>query len=200
MQIVEGVIKAMKQQIEKYGLELLQRYPDDLLVYDRSMLEQFITPGISIAWMVGNSHSHICPLGLHSAKNEEVTYHLNMSSDDRFFVIRFTNREEFQFKELDRKGYAALQNTRVPYQSTGSVTDYWLERGKERVGYVHLEPVGKLGSPAYDMQITPMASASEMDKRALQVWANHSAVAAAHTLFVRTNMIWMKPFREVQAA
>lgn len=57
--MIHAIIEAMRKEIAKYNLELLQRYPRDLEV-DKAMLERFAQPGMKIAWNVGDSHTHSC--------------------------------------------------------------------------------------------------------------------------------------------
>lgn len=61
--MIQAIIEAMKQEIAKYKLEVLQHYPKDLEI-DMATLERFAHPGMKIAWMVGDSHTHIAPLGV----------------------------------------------------------------------------------------------------------------------------------------
>lgn len=67
--MIQAIIEAMKNEIAKHKLELLQRYPMDLEL-DMAMLERFAQPGMKIAWMVGDSHTHSAVLGLHQSLNE----------------------------------------------------------------------------------------------------------------------------------
>ena len=71
--MIQAIIEAMKQEIAKYKLEVLQHYPKDLEI-DMATLERFAHPGMKIAWMVGDSHTHIAPLGVHQKLNEIPTY------------------------------------------------------------------------------------------------------------------------------
>ncbi len=50
--MIQTIIEAMKHEIAKYNLELLQRHAKDLDI-DMAMLERFASPGLRYAWMVG---------------------------------------------------------------------------------------------------------------------------------------------------
>ena len=115
--LVERIIEAAKAEIEKYALELLQRYPDDLLVHDRSALEIYAVGGARIGWMVGHSHTHLVPLGIHPGTNQEVTYLTNLANDDRFYeIVISSSGENFTMKEITREDFAGLARTPVRYQ------------------------------------------------------------------------------------
>ena len=51
MSIANKIIEAMLAEVERYKLELLQRYPDDLLVYDRMALARNAHAGAKFCWM-----------------------------------------------------------------------------------------------------------------------------------------------------
>lgn len=195
--LVNRLIDAMKQQIETYGLELLQRYPNDLLVHDRSVLERFATAGASIAWMVGHCHTHIVCLGLHQKENEMTAYLTNMGNDDRFYLIRIHTDDNFTFKEVDRKQFAALSNTPVSYSMDGVPEAFWLLRGNDRLGYCKVERTGTMQDLIHNVTITPVAGASALDIAALTMWSEKAAVKVAGSLFVRTVTTWAEPMRKV---
>jgi hypothetical protein len=192
---VDKVIEAMLGQIQKYGLELMQRYPDDLLVHDRYSLEKHAVPGAKIAWMVGHSHTHLVVLGLHAAGNEGVTFLTNLANDDRFYVMSVSGGEQFSLKEVEREEFTRLANTPVPYKREGSASDFWLYRGKERIGHVAVESAGTMMKPHVNAVITPVHGISKLDTSALDMWCNKATVEVSHSLFVRSTTTWAEPLR-----
>lgn len=199
--LVERIIEAAKTEIEKYALDLLQRYPDDLLVHDKSAFELYAVAGARIGWMVGHGHSHLVPLGIHPGTNQEVKYLLNLANDDRFYeIVVSASGDDFTMKEITREGFAELARTRVPYKREGGVTGFWLLRDGSRVGSVMSEAIGNVCSPKYRATITPVAGITEADKAALEMWCQKSIVEAAGTLFVRSVVEVAPPIRLAHAA
>lgn len=193
--LVDKVIEAMLEKIQQHGLELMQRYPDDLLKHDRYSLEKHAVPGAKIAWMVGHSHTHLVVLGLHAKENEGVTYLTNLANDDRFYVISFSGGEQFSLKEVDREGFKLLASTYIPYKREGSASDFWLLHGKERIGHIAIERTGTMNEPRVEAVITPVSGISRLDHSALDMWCNKATVEVTHSLFVRSSTTWADPLK-----
>jgi hypothetical protein len=199
--IVDSILDAMRAEIAKYSLELLQRYPDDLLVHDRRMLSQFAVPGAQIAWMVGHSHTHLVRLGISEKENQGVRYLTNLGSADRFYVLSIRSHgDAFVLSEISRHAFEALGSVRVAYAREGGVTAFWLLRDGVRVGSVSLESVGNLAQPHYKAMITPSYGISPLDRAALDLWCEQSIIEAARTLFVRYDVTVCNPLRLPLAA
>ena len=47
--LVQKILTAMHSVIEKFELELMLNFPDDLLVHDRNILKRLAVPGAKIA-------------------------------------------------------------------------------------------------------------------------------------------------------
>lgn len=197
---VEKILDAMKGIITKYGLELLERYPDDLLVHDKAMLERGAVPGAQIAWMVGHSHTHLVNLGLHPKENENVEYLTNLANDDRFFVLTIGHGDAFRMTEMNRKDFANLSRTAVPYKRQGEPAGFWLYRHESRIGHVALERVGAFQENRISAAITPAAGITDLDRAALEMWCSKSAVEMTHTLFVRSEITWNTPLLLLEQA
>ena len=201
--LVDLIIDAMKKEIEKYSLELLQRYPNDLLVIDRARLERYAVPGAHIAWMVGHSHTHLSVLGLHPKENETVTYVTNLSNDDRFYQIKinpYNVLPEFTMKEISSSDYGGLIRVRVPYSCEGNMDGFWLMKEGRRIGSIVLTSVGTLCKPQYKVLMTPVAGITELDLTALYEWSGKAVVKAAHTLFVCYDIEEAAPIHLLAAA
>lgn len=197
--MIELILNEMKRLIEVNNFDLLRRYPDDLLVHDRATLERVAHRGASIAWMVGHSHTHIAPLGIHRKSNEMVTYLTDLSEDDRFYCIKVGNGT-FLIKEVGRDGFRSLVSTPVPYNRKGSVDNFWLFKDNEKIGHCAININGSFESRYYSVKITPMYEISSMDKAALHKWASHGVTELAHTLFVKYEIVWDEPFHLKLAA
>jgi hypothetical protein len=193
----------MKEEIRKYELEVLQRYPNDLLVHDRHMLERALQPGARLGWMVGHSHTHLVPLGLSTKENENVTYLTNLASEDRFYLIRVGHKGDVKLSEVDREAFKALSHTPVPYEmeSNGDFGQFWLLKNKARIGHIHIDRTGDWQSRLYSATLTPVESTTAaIDRVALELWANQSMVKMAGTLFVKTQINWADVIRTPLAA
>lgn len=195
MNLVDRLVKAMQDEIEKHGLELLQRYPNDLLVHDRAVLDWAAVPGMEIAWMCGHSHTHIVPLGLHDEESDMVSCLLNMSKDDRFYLIK-VGQDGFAFKEVTREAFGALANTPGKYQADGGMRGFWLKRrDMSKVGTVEVISEGNWQNVVYKARIAPLAGISPMDKAALNVWCSYAIREVAGSLFAKSEITWAEPIR-----
>jgi len=199
-QIVEAIMAFMAAQIEKYSLELMQRYPNDLLVHDKSVLERIAVPGAHFAWMVGHSHTHLVPLGLHAEESEMVKCLTNMASDDRFYECKVSHGGDFTMKEIDRKAFAELSTTRIQYQSAGSKDGFWVMQGKQKVGYIDLKMVAESQHRHVKAVITPVAGISPLSKSALETWCSYGVIHLAGSMFIQSSLEWAEPYQELLAA
>jgi len=197
--IVDSIIDAMLSEITKYNLELLQRYPNDLLVHDRSVLEYAAIPGATIAWMVGDSHTHLVTLGLHKGESEMVRCLTNLSSNDRFYVLKVES-SSFNLTELDRKQFMDLEHTNVPYSSHGSDSEFSIYKGKAEIGHIKLNHSIRNQQPFVEALITPIAVANKMDLVALRMWCSKGITRLAGTLFVKSEEHWVDPYQNFKEA
>lgn len=198
--LVQSILNAMQAAITKHGLDLMQTYPDDLLVHDKSMLDRMAVPGAKLAWMAGHCHTHLVNLGLHPDENLTVGYLTNLTSADRFYVIDVKHGEKFSMVEVNRKEFAALSSTAVHYERQGDKADFWLMRQKNRVGHIALKSVGTLHQPKFAATITPVAGISGLDRAALELWCSKAATEIAHSLFVCYEVNWGESYQIPVAA
>lgn len=192
MSFAQQALELMKAEIVKHGLELLQRYPSDLLVHDFRMLERYALPGSTIAWMCGHSHTHMVRLGIHSKENEMVTYLTNMAADDHFYVMK-VNSQGCQLKEVDRAGFIALAHEPVPYRRKGEPDNFYLFRGDTHVGSVVVKTEGTFQNRSYTAHVEVKGEAKAFDKVALELWCEKAVTEVAHSLFVNFEIVWPEP-------
>lgn len=200
--IATKIVEAMLGQITRYGLELMQRYPKDLLEIDHFTLSRYALPGAKFGWCVGHSHTHLAILGIHPKRNEILTCFTNLCNDDRFYLLEVgRNGETFSLKEVERKAFPDLARTRIAYKRVGKASAFWLYNGDVRVGTCRLDFAGhKKGTPTYTATLQVMAGTCERDKVALEAWAAEAVVETAGTLFSRTEYVWDQPIQLPQAA
>lgn len=198
--IVQSILERMQDAITKYGLEVLQRYPDDLLIHDKAMLERFAVPGAKIAWMVGHSHTHLVAVGFHPAENLNVTHLTNLANEDRFFVLSIGRGNGFSMIETDRINFAALSNTPVPYLRKGDAANFWLYHHSAKVGHVAIEELGSWQDRKSIATITPLSGISAHERAALNIWCSHAITEMTGTLFMHSEIHWAEPIEIAQAA
>lgn len=170
----------------------MQRYPNDLLVHDRAVLENAAHPGAFIAWMVGDSHTHIVSLGVHQKENACVTYLTNLASSDHFYTLRI-HADRFELKEIGRKAFGKLNATPVPYQRTGTAESFWLCRHDTRIGHCKITRTGDYQSYKYTAEMSPMPAISALDKTALQHWASQAITEITQSLFTPCEFVFADP-------
>lgn len=198
--MVQLILNAMQAAITKHGLELMQHYPSDLLIYDKAMLERVAVPGAKIAWMAGNCHTHLVSLGFHPRENLNVTYLTNLASEDRFFVLNVGRGNSFKMDEVDRKNFAALSNTAMPYQRKGEVSNFWLYRHSIKVGHIAISREGYWQELGFVATITPMVGISSHERAALEIWCSYAITEVAGSLFARSQTSWAESVELAQAA
>lgn len=196
---VSAVLESMQEEILAHGLEVLQRYPRDLLVHDREILERVASPGVRLGWVVGHCHTHLIPLGVHARYNEMAPGLTRMSGEDRFYIVEFLAKGH-RITAIDRSAFAGLANTPIPYSLDGASKAFWLLKNGSRVGYCELINQGHYPSPSYQVVLTPVAGISAADRAALDAWGSRAAVDAAGTLFVKAECVWKDPVSLLKAA
>jgi hypothetical protein len=188
MNFAETAIQLMLQEIEKHNLELMARYPNDLLVHDRRVLEMAASPGARLAWVVGHSHTHLVFLGVHPKENEMVTYLTNLCSSDHFYVLT-VDPSGCRLKEVSREDFRSLHRTPVPYTRKGTAESFTLYRKDEVVGHVVVRKVGNPIENRFDIEVVKVSD-RKSDDSALHIWAEKAVVEVGHSLFVKYEMHW----------
>jgi hypothetical protein len=200
-EFVESVIQSMQDIIVKHGLELMQHYPNDLLVHDKANLMLMATPGAQIAWVVGNMHTHIVNLGLSRQENEAVGYLTNLSSSDQFYLINISSGYRANFTKLSRDEFENLALTPVSYSmSCGDYSDFWLMRSDTQIGRISVDVTGNYQERFFHGKVKPLEGITELDKVALQHWVNQAIIKISGTLFVRSDTVWEEVIPSRQAA
>lgn len=200
---LDQVVQAMKDRIAAHGLQLLQNYPNDLLIHDRRIMEAALVPGVTMGWVVGHNHTHLIVLGVHPQENDMAPYLTRLSESDRYYTIALDGRAAsgVAITEASREAFAALANLDVPYRSNGPVESFDLYRHTQMIGHVTVRrQVTDGGTPVYLQTIEPTHRATDADRVALLFWAEKAAVKAAHTLFCQTEVTWQEPGAEALAA
>lgn len=189
--MVDAIIEALKQEIINRNIELLDRHGNDLLVHDRATFEQFVSPGARFAWMVGHSHTHSAPLGVHAKRNELPTYVTNLANEDVFFTITVgRNAGQFSIEEVSRKQFPELAKTPIPFKRIGLASAFWLYKGAARIGSCTIQAEGPYQARIHNIRLSAMAGVSRFERAVLEEWARQAVVEMAGTLFARSNVQW----------
>lgn len=197
--MIDDIIDAMKAEVLKYGLELMQRYPDDLAVHDRYLLEWSAKPGVKLAWVVGDSHTHMVTLGIHPEEQDMVGCFTRLGSNDRFYSLEI-NARGFQLHEMSREVFATLNRTRVPYRIEGRAEKCRLLCNDREVGAIEVTATGNYQERVYQVKIAAVAGASEKDIVALHVWASKCTTKMAGTLFCKAQFERLPDYQALQKA
>lgn len=187
--LVQSILHAMQAEIESHGLELMSRYPDDLVVHDKAQLLNIAVPGATIAWMVGHSHTHMIPIGIHKKQSELVGCFINLANDDLFYTITIKNNK-FKMVKVDREEFADLKTKNHPYEKEGGISSFWLMNGKNHVGFININHVGTIQKKKVLATINPCRGISDLDYVALNVWCTQSIIEFANTLFIESEIVW----------
>lgn len=198
--LVRIILDHMLSIVKLHGLDMMRLYPNDLLVHDKRILERVAYPGAKIAWMVGHTHTHIVPLGLNPKENACVEYLTNLASADRFYVITINQDGCYTMEELNRKQFAALSETPVPFATEGDKSSFWLYRNKTKIGHIELKLIGTAEAYRVEAKIRPCDAISGIDMAALHSWCAYATSNLAGTLFVKSDLAVEEPMRFPKAA
>jgi hypothetical protein len=185
--MIDQLIKTMVAEVKSNGLELLARYPDDLLVHDRRFLQEHLVEGVSIAWVVGHSHTHCALVGI-SDEQSDLIWHLSaLSQDDVFYRIDIKSGKA-TLKKLSRDQFTDLSKIKPAYTAVLN-WDFEVKRNGKRVGFVQIEPHGSYQTRTYECTVSPDPDATAKDVVALTVWAKRAIARQHGSLFWSGNIV-----------
>jgi hypothetical protein len=96
----EKLFESMKAIVERDGYPLLTSYKVDFYVHDLEYLRQNDAPGVKFMWIVRESGSYLCRLGVAPRVNAEVDYAIDMHDANRREVY-LLDRDAGTVKLLD---------------------------------------------------------------------------------------------------
>lgn len=192
------LISAMQEVIKSHGLELMQRYPNDLLVHDRYTLEGLEGATCSIAWCVGHCHTHMVVLGMHPEENSMIECFQNLSSDDKFYKIILQGSEDFKLVELTKENFSVLKSIRVAYEKKGGKLEFVILKDGKPMFNVFIKQQGTFETRKFNISYQPLTSVTAFDKRAAEQWAYKSIASYIGTLFYTLGeTVWHPQRRDV---
>lgn len=182
---VTSIIDAMKSIIAIHGLELMQRYPNDLLVHDRRILENLDNTTCTIAWCVGHSHTHMSVMGIHPEENDMVNCYANLGSTDKYYKVVLSGKEDYKLTEMERSEFLKLASIRIPYSMKGSNWDFNLLKDQVSIARVSVEVAGPYMARIFNISYQPVVSLTDIDRRAVEKWAYKCIANQTGTLFCK---------------
>jgi hypothetical protein len=200
--LVDGIIESMKSVVEQHGLGLLKsQYANDLLIHDRDFLLKMALPGAHLAWVVGDMHTHIVPLGFEKNENEMVFCLTRLANNDKFYSLKIGNSGKVTFEHLARDKFEALAATPVAFtKSAPGHANFWLMHQGRQVGHISVESVGTIFESKMLCTVTPVEGISPLESAALRFWAGKAVTNTAGTLFIKSDLVWEKPIEKRKVA
>lgn len=199
--LVNCLISAMTTEIQRYGLEVLTRYPDDLLVHDRNTLTGIAVPGITMGWAVGHSATHLSLVGIHPEQSSMLDYLASPShSAKHFYRVAITSPTNFRMTEISRENFANMAREPVPYQLKKSDDGGgWVSHTRRALGHIAIRYEGGFQDRRWFADITPVEGATPLAHVVLETWANRAMIEKAGSLFCRTETAFLAPCRDTSA-
>lgn len=182
---IDAIIEAMKAEVAKHNIRLLEgSYASDLLDLDRSFLETNAMPGIEFGWVVGDSHTHMCLLGIHPKESSQVECYSSLALADHYYHLVITEAG-FKLKELTRERFKALSKTPTAYRVVGTSASATLMRDTHEVGRIRVQAGEEQGYRVMKVTLQPALGISGKDEIALGCWGERAAIEKAGSLFIR---------------
>jgi|GEM_PF-2759410 len=190
---LDSLIETMQQKVALHKLELMQRYPNDLLVHDRGMLAFTSTLGTRYGWVVGDSHTHLAVIGLHPEENSMLTALTHLASNDQFYFIDILKDEVNGFKmtHVSREDFIKPASEPCRYDRAGDNWSFVVKNQDTVIGRVEIDVEGSYTHERkFSCDVYPVENISAVDASALRLWANKGVTKAAGTLFCKYDVVW----------
>lgn len=186
----DRLIAAMISLVQSHGFQLMQTYPNDLLIHDRRVLEKFEGHSGVLAWCLGDTHTHMCALGIHPDENIAVTYYLNLGSRDRFYKIVLNGSEDFKIVEQTPEQFRNLQQTKISYTKAGDDLSFTCSYKDTPIAQCHITIHGSFRERNYVAQMKALKPLSIVDKMSVEYFAYHAIRNYSGTLFFKADSLW----------
>lgn len=185
--IIEAMSKLAANQIGK----LMKRYPDDVAVHDRRILDELENAVCEIAWVVGDSHTHMAVLGVSEEQNQMVNCFAWLANDDAYFRLSLLANNQFRLTALDRAAFEKLSSTKIEFLRAGNNHNFTLLKNALPIAAVSIESKGNWETRSFKIQIRPISDLSAFDRHAILEWTRWSIGQATGSLFFNAEApIW----------
>ncbi len=185
--MIDQLIDKMVDLVKQKGLELMSRYPADLLVHDRRFLQENLVEGVTIAWVVGHSHTHCALVGI-SEEQSDLIWHLSSLNESDVYCRIDVRNCKAAVKELSRQQFTDLSKIKPAYSARFD-WQFDVRHGSDLIGHVHIEPKGSFENRSYEITVSPKSNASAKDLVGLQQLAKRGAARQHGSLFWRGEII-----------
>ena len=189
---IDSIIAYLKAFIEHNKLEVLTRYPNDLLVHDRNQFEKLGVPGMRFGWKADHSSTHLITIGVHPKEMELIPTLANLTSASKYLEIFIPYVGPVQYTEHTAKTFAQLANKEVPFHKVGDPADFVVYRGNQRLGRIALNNLGYLeGNTTRTFEANFYEDSNDgfaNNIPVFQLWAEHGITALAGTLFAKSTV------------
>lgn len=191
--MIEQLMTALHALIAEHKIDLLKHYPDDLNVHDRRILERYMMPGATLAWVVGHTHTHLVPLGIHPKQNDMVKCFTHLSRSDHFFLIKFGANGDFNITQLNRDVFEALSSHPIAYAVQACGPDFTLLKRDKTIGRFHLQVLPyalDTANPRRKVTFSPAPGISDFERTVLALWGEEAARESAGSHFTHVEVEW----------
>lgn len=179
VKIIEAISKSAATQIG----ELMKRYPDDLAVHDRRILDGLENAVCEIAWVVGDTHTHMAVLGVSEEQNQMVNCFARLANDDVYFRLSLLAGNQFRLTALDRAAFEKLSSTKIAFVRAGNNLNFTLLKNALPIAAVSIESQGNWKTRSFKIQIRPILDLSVFDRHAVLEWSRWSIGKETGSLF-----------------
>lgn len=186
----DRLIAAMTSLVQSHGFQLMETYPNDLLIHDRHVLEQFEGHSGILGWCLGDTHTHICTLGIHPDENEAVSHLLNLGSKDRFYKIVLNGSEDFKIVEQTPEQFSNLKHIPIPYTCSGYELSFTCSYKEAPIAQCNIAILGSFQNRAYVAHLKALKPLSIVEKMAVEYFAYHAIRKYSGTLFFKAESQW----------
>lgn len=172
-------------------------YPFDLKC-DEQCIEKIGESSATIAWVAGDSHTHMAVLGVHQSINEMLRCYTRLSNQDKFFKLVLTGKEDFKFTELSRDSFESMETTKVQYSAlvNSHSKDFTLCKNENPIIAISFESKGDISNRVHHANLKPLAVLSDLDRYAGEVWANQALCKSLQTLFFQSEYHWIEEVQQ----
>ncbi|MDA8153170.1 MAG: hypothetical protein M0003_10740 [Acidithiobacillus sp.] len=179
------IVDRMIDVIKDVGLEILQRHPTDVVVYDRQRLVQIAYPGAQLLWMVSNSASHLFLLGVHPDENKGAKEATTFGMD---FICHIQVCKKVKFSPLTPDNAAVLCDRSVPEYTASYISGGAVEVHHHGQKIATMEITTSHGQAP--VTIIPESTITTTERCAIQLWAEKYQTNYADSIFAKGEITW----------
>lgn len=176
-EIAEKILAFMLGEIKHHDIKLMEKHPTDMTGYTLNYLKHICTDEIQFAWVVGDIHTHIVALGIHSEDNKMIKCFMNLSIQDKFYLFKVNKDGSFLAKQLKKNEFEKLSEFPVMYNDRNlSNNSFDLYKGEVLIAKCKTLITGNSISGIVKKGIYTLENkeeASKIDETAAHQWISH---------------------------